>query len=112
MVDNRVLPSVTTPPTSQMVDLNDKVVLSCSATGNPTPNIRWYKDGIAIEGPQAIGTEFVIPEASPNERGFYQCEAFSSFGTSPRSVEAAILIQGWCSVRNIYIHTFYNAKFE
>lgn len=95
MVDNRVAPSVSTSPTSQMVELNDRVTLSCVATGNPAPSIRWYKDGIPIMGPQAIGTEFVIPEATPNKRGFYQCEAFSSFGTSSRSVEAVILIQGW-----------------
>ena len=94
VVDNRVAPTVTRSPSSQTVQLSDKVVLSCTATGNPTPSIRWYKDGIAIVGPQAIGSEFVIPEITPNERGFYQCEAYSSFGTSSRSVEAVVLIEG------------------
>ena len=89
------------PPSSKTVDLNDRITLSCSATGNPTPNIRWYKDGLVIEGPQAIGDVFVIPEATPSERGFYQCEAFSSFGQPSRSVEALVLIQG----RNVAIFT-------
>ena len=93
-VDNRVAPSLTTSPTSQKVDLNDRVTLSCSATGNPTPNIQWYKDGIAIKGPQAFGSEFVITETTPKERGFYQCVAFSRFGPPARSDEVSILIKG------------------
>ena len=94
MVDNRIAPSITIPPSNETVKLNDRIVLMCSATGNPTPSIRWYKDGKPIEGPQAIGDTFVIPEATPKERGFYQCEAFSSFGQSTMSVDAVILIQG------------------
>ena len=86
-------PSITTSPRSQSVGPNDKVVLSCTATGSPTPSIRWYKDNIPITGPQAVGSDLVIPEAIPNDRGIYQCEAFSSFGTSSRSFEALILIK-------------------
>ena len=94
VVDNRVAPSITTQSSSMTVDLGSRVTLSCTATGNPTPSIRWYKDGKAIAGPQAIGNDFVIPEVTPGERGFYQCEAFSSFGNPSRSAEAEILIKG------------------
>ena len=94
MVDNRVLPSVVTSPLSKTVNLNDRITLSCSAAGNPTPSIRWYKDGKPIEGPQAIGDVFVIPEATPNKRGLYHCEAFSSFGDPAKSEVARILIEG------------------
>ena len=93
-VDNQVAPFLTNTPISMTVDLNDKVVLSCSATGNPTPNIQWYKDGFEIMGPQAFGSEFVITETTPKERGFYQCVAFSSFGLPARSDEVSILIKG------------------
>ena len=93
-VSNRVAPSLTTSPISMTVDLNDKVVLSCSATGNPTPNIQWYKDGFEIKGPRAFGSQFVIVEATPRERGLYQCVAFSSFGPPARSDEVSILIKG------------------
>ena len=84
------------------VELHDRVTLNCSATGNPTPSIRWYKDGKAIVGPRAIGNVFVISEATPNERGFYQCEAFSSFGKSSRSTEAKVVILGW--FRSMVVH--------
>ena len=103
-VDNRALPSITTNPTSMTVELHDRISLNCSATGNPTPNIRWYKDGTLIEGPQAIGDVFVIPETTPNERGFYQCEAFSSFGQPSRSMKALILIQGGIIIIIVYSH--------
>ena len=93
-VDHPVAPSLTSTPISMTVDLNDKVVLSCSATGNPTPNIQWHKDGFEIMGPQAFGNEFVIAETTPKERGFYHCVAFSSFGPPARSDEVSILIKG------------------
>ena len=93
-VDNPVAPSLTSTPISMTVDLNDKVVLSCSATGNPTPNIQWYKDGLEIKSPRAFGSEFMITETTPKERGFYQCDAFSSFGPPARSDEVSILING------------------
>ena len=95
MVDNREAPSVTKHPLPWTVKLNAKISLNCSATGNPTPSIRWYKDNKPIKGPQAIGNVFVILEVTPNERGFYQCEAFSSFGDSSKSNKALILIEGW-----------------
>ena len=93
VVDNRIAPSVTASPSSVTVELNGRVTLSCSASGNPTPIIQWYKDNSAIEGPQAIGNTFVIQEATPGDRGFYHCEAFSSVGRS-RSTEAALLVSG------------------
>ena len=95
MVDNRVAPSITSQPSSMTVELGERVTLRCTAAGNPTPIIRWLKDGILIVGPQAIGDEFVIAEATPRVRGFYMCEAFSSFGNAARSEEAQILIQGY-----------------
>ena len=88
-------PFVTANPSSVTVTLHDRVTLSCTASGSPTPSIRWYKDNKAIEGPQSIGNTFVIPEATPDDRGFYQCEAFSSFGSPSRSTEAVLLISGW-----------------
>ena len=109
MVDNREVPSVTKSPLNMTVKLNDKVSLNCSATGIPTPMIRWYKDGKEIEGPQAIGEVFVIAEATPKERGFYHCEAFNGFGQPSISKEALILIQGWNITRRSQI---YEAEIE
>ena len=105
-VDNRAAPSITTNPSNMTVELHDNVALSCTATGNPTPSIRWYKDDKQIEGPQAIGNVFVIPEITPNERGFYQCKASSSFGRAARSKVAVILIQGTVVTLSVYRSVF------
>ena len=105
-VDNRTAPSITTNPSNMIVELRGAVALSCTATGNPTPSIRWYKDGKPIEGPQAIGNVFVIPEMTPNERGFYHCEASSSFGMAARSKAAVILIQGTVVTLSVYRSVF------
>ena len=75
-------------------ELGERVSLMCAAAGNPTPSIRWYKDNKLIDGPQAIGNVFVLPEISPGERGSYLCEAFSSFGNPARSAKAQVLIRG------------------
>ena len=90
----RIPPSVTANPSSVTVELHNRVTLKCSASGNPTPIIKWYKDNKAIEGPQAIGSTFEIQEATPDDRGFYHCEAISSVGSST-STEALLLISGW-----------------
>lgn len=94
VVDNRVAPSVTMQTSSVTVELGERISLRCTAAGNPTPSIQWYKDNKPIKGPQAIGNVFVIPEATPDKRGSYLCEAFSSFGSPARSAKAEVLIQG------------------
>ncbi|XP_073459580.1 cell adhesion molecule-related/down-regulated by oncogenes isoform X1 [Aquarana catesbeiana] len=35
-------PAIVSPPTSVSVVIGDWVTLTCNATGNPTPSIRWY----------------------------------------------------------------------
>ena len=102
VVDSRVAPSITAQTSSMKVELGSKVTLSCTATGNPTPSIHWYKDGKPIEGPQAIRNAFVIPEVTPRERGSYQCEAVSSYGNPSRSAETEILIQGLKRIHSLY----------
>ena len=47
----------------------------CSADGNPNPVIRWYKDGVALEGPQSVGGVYTIDRIKPEDRGTYHCEA-------------------------------------
>ena len=107
VVDNRVAPSITAQTSSMKVELGSKVTLSCTATGNPTPSIHWFKDGMPIEGPQAIGNAFVIPEVTPRERGHYQCETFSSYGNPSRSAETEILIQGLKRIYSLYSYYRY-----
>ena len=104
-------PFIIANPLNVTVELHNRVTLNCSASGNPTPIIKWYKDNSAIEGPQAIGSTFEIQEATPDDRGFYRCEAINSVGNS-KSNKALLLISGIYKhfhARSMYItnHAWY-----
>ena len=86
-------PSITTQPTGRKDRLFDKVTLTCSADGNPDPVIRWYKDGVALEGPQSVGGVYTIDRIKPEDRGTYHCQATNTRGTAI-SVSAKVLIEG------------------
>ncbi|CAL4061757.1 unnamed protein product, partial [Meganyctiphanes norvegica] len=58
-----------------VVEIGKDVWLNCSAGGNPTPSVTWYKNGLRINSsltdPQKLYFERVIDEDSGN----YTCEA-------------------------------------
>ena len=58
------------------------------------PVIRWFKDGVQLRGPGAVGSEYVIPELAPADRGSYHCEASNGFGDPVKSSEATVLATG------------------
>ena len=43
-----VAPSFTTTPSNQTIIERNQVTFTCSATGNPVPNITWTKDGETV----------------------------------------------------------------
>ena len=75
----RFPPEFITEPTSQQVNLFDRVVFTCSATGQPTPTYRWLKDGVVIEG--RFNPQLTFDQAQLSDRGFYTCQASNSEGT-------------------------------
>lgn len=65
-----VPPSLTTKPSDQTVIENQEVTLQCTATGNPTPTIKWVKDGkTVVEG------DTLSFKANRNHSGKYWCTA-------------------------------------
>lgn len=68
--------------------------LQCSAHGDPTPYLTWYKDGSSIaEDPRYViinngsqSTLVVVPKAD-NDFGTYTCIATNSHGVHNKSVE-------------------------
>ena len=73
--------------------LFESITLECGANGNPNPIIRWFKDGVALKGPQSIGRVYTIDRINADSRGNYHCEASNAIGTSS-SEQTKILIQG------------------
>ena len=63
-------PSLTTRPTDQTAMEFSQVKFICNATGNPTPNITWTKDGKIVESGAIIS--FLT---NRNDSGQYWCTA-------------------------------------
>lgn len=45
-------PIIEIGPANQTLPIESVAILPCRATGNPTPRIRWYKDGMPVESSQ------------------------------------------------------------
>lgn len=60
---------------------NQPVTFTAVAIGNPTPQIKWRKNGKDIPG--AIGSAYTIPHAMLTDAGVYTAVAFSTVQTGP-----------------------------
>ena len=86
-------PTITVHPSNATVSIASSINLNCMATGVPTPSYSWYKDGELIEG--ETESSLNIPEAQPEHRGVYTCEAKNVEGVATSS-QAFISIPGVC----------------
>eukprot|EP00049_Salpingoeca_infusionum_P012841 m.238080 g.238080 ORF g.238080 m.238080 type:complete len:2776 (-) comp15284_c0_seq1:33-8360(-) len=66
--------------------------LSCAATGDPTPEIRWYKDDGA--DPVGYGEKLVFKNASSDMKGVYHCEASNHLDTVKSNTSQVLLVAG------------------
>lgn len=71
---------ITEPPVDTVGQLFGEAMLSCIATGNPSPNIWWYKDKSRYTNATADPPVLEFQELSLKNRGFYYCEAFNLQG--------------------------------
>jgi len=53
------------------VNENERVEFNCNAGGNPTPNIKWLKDGTNL----GTGNTLRFDSTWRNQSGRYWCEA-------------------------------------
>ena len=99
VVSIEVPPMIIEPPVDTFGQLFGRASLSCIATGNPSPNILWYKDNERYSDTTADTPILEFQELSLKDRGFYYCEAFSLQGGNRVNVisETVILnIEGNC----------------
>ncbi|XP_027279680.1 hemicentin-2 isoform X2 [Cricetulus griseus] len=86
----QVPPQVQPGPRVLKVLAGEALDLNCVAEGNPEPQLRWFKDGMALrgEGPQG-SVHFAAVQTS--DAGLYRCEASSSAGTDTWNLELRVL---------------------
>ncbi|XP_013398080.1 peroxidasin isoform X2 [Lingula anatina] len=90
----RVIPSITSLPSDQVVVEGEVVRFTCEADGYPEPTIRWTKDGRPLPdtGKHQVlnrGRELRISRVGQEDRGSYECHAESELG---RKNAAAVLL--------------------
>lgn len=68
------------PPMALIARSSGSVALSCSAAGNPTPTVAWFKDGVKLTGtpgsPGGLGETWAklsLPCATTEDAGVYEC---------------------------------------
>ena len=86
------LPTITDVSDDQVTLAGNNVSLSCSATGNPLPSIRWRRDGI-LDNHHSIVTSSVSSSSvtstlnlfavTSQDSGPYYCDAVIGLGTPP-----------------------------
>ncbi|XP_028402600.1 protogenin-like [Dendronephthya gigantea] len=58
-----------------------RLVLTCNATGTPTPSVTWYRNGRKIFHSNGSETNLVIDRVRSEHRGIYQCEIENKHGS-------------------------------
>ena len=85
-------PTIEIHPVDTIGELYQSVSLTCTASGNPVPNIIWYKDYISIPKTNSNTSVLLLPELNLNDRGFYHCEAKSIINGKNESESSDILV--------------------
>lgn len=56
--------------------VGESVEITCNITGEPTPRVRWYKNGEVV----SESNNFTINEVTPKDDGLYTCVGVNPFG--------------------------------
>ncbi|XP_071820148.1 contactin-1-like isoform X2 [Apostichopus japonicus] len=88
---------ITTPPTNTEVVLGDDLSLTCAASGDPDPTLRWLKDNVEVMVGQRVtigdtGGLLHIIGMNSLDRGTYTCEAKNDYGMDTESVFVNVLV--------------------
>lgn len=87
-----VLPYFTRQPTDHSVMEGHEAMFYCTASGNPSPIMTWYKDGKIVDTGETL--KFL---AFKNHPGKYWCSADNGLG-SPINTSAELNVQCRCAL--------------
>ncbi|XP_046549044.1 neural cell adhesion molecule L1-like isoform X2 [Haliotis rubra] len=109
VTSQNIPPHIITPEakTKEYLKGKSKVVLHCTASGNPAVTYKWYFDGTKITSTNYVKVDsttgnLTIPSFSNREQGEYQCGVENNVGPgvyplamSPVTTLKEIVLKGW-----------------
>ncbi|XP_051810886.1 vascular endothelial growth factor receptor kdr-like isoform X2 [Acanthochromis polyacanthus] len=107
-VDARKRPWLSQNLTNQNVNSSSTLVLACSASGVPQPNITWYKNGVRVEESPGITLggdgALTIERVKKDDEGLYECVASNVEGVAKSSsVVTVVGVEGKPNVEVIIL---------
>lgn len=83
-------PAIVTAPSPQTLNETNPLKLYCNATGNPSPNISWVKDGGS--GRVYEGEVLYVKQVIKSDQGIYTCTASNGVGKNATSTAMVTVI--------------------
>ena len=68
------------------ITLGTNFTLTCKASGDPTPNITWTKEGLTAAQFNVSGRKLFLVNVKREDVGSYKCTADNGYGTPTTSV--------------------------
>nr|XP_055240181.1 vascular endothelial growth factor receptor 2 isoform X2 [Gorilla gorilla gorilla] len=105
-VTKRVAPMITGNLENQTTSIGESIEVSCTASGNPPPQIMWFKDNETLVEDSGIvlkdgNRNLTIRRVRKEDEGLYTCQACSILGCA--KVEAFFIIEGAQEKTNLEI---------
>uniref|UniRef100_A0ABI7VY62 receptor protein-tyrosine kinase n=1 Tax=Felis catus TaxID=9685 RepID=A0ABI7VY62_FELCA len=97
MVLERVAPMITGNLENQTTSIGETIEVSCTTSGNPPPQITWFKDNETLVEDSGIvlkdgNRNLTIRRVRKEDEGLYTCQACSVLGCA--KVEAFFIVEG------------------
>ena len=112
-------PTVIVFPESQTVTSGSQFVLSCNATGDPIPYIRWRRNGRVYNSSENINitsksidmldlvvSSIRVSSVTPDDVGVYECVAINVLGVVSNNITVTLTgtVNVYAYITSAYIH--------
>ncbi|XP_037954600.1 protein sax-3 isoform X2 [Teleopsis dalmanni] len=93
-VEDTPPPIIQIGPSNQTLPKGSVAMLPCRASGNPTPRVKWYRDGTTLQNGNRYtivqGGSLRIDDLQVNDSGLYTCTASSESGETSWSATLTV----------------------